>query len=476
MEKICKSYIDGKWVSPKSSSPIKRFNPADIKEEVSEILFADDRLADYAVEKANGAAAYWRKTSIVKRIELVEKFLELFISNRNKLAGTITKENGKTLSESYSEIDSALRESNYQIEFLRNSTVEQISNSKIIYEPLGVVLLITPWNFPVATILRKLIPALLTGNTIIVKPSELTPLSSVALFKLFEEVDFPNGVINLVLGDGNVGSYLCRHTFVRAISLTGSSITGNVILKQISGRNVRMQAEMGGKNTVVVLKDANIEKAAKDIVYSSYACSGQWCTGTSKVIAEKEVYDLLMQRLIDHTSKIVIGNGFDENVTMSPLISQAQLDKTLNAVTQANNEKAELVIGGEKPRENTLEYGYFFEPTIYSNVKPEMFISQEEIFGPVLSVLKAENFDDALKLTNISKYGLAFSIYTNVSEKAEKFIKDVKAGVCHINLPTSYRDPALPLLGWENSGYGLPESGRFARDFFTRTKVIYKAE
>jgi aldehyde dehydrogenase (NAD+) len=160
---------------------------------------------------------------------------------------------------------------------------------------------------------------------------------------------------------------------------------------------------------------------------------------------------------------------------MGPLISQAQLDKTLNAVTQANNEKAKLIIGGKKPSGNTLEYGYFFEPTIYSNVKPEMFISQEEIFGPVLSVLKAENFDDALKLTNISKYGLAFSIYTNVSEKAEEFIKDVKAGVCHINLPTSYRDPALPLLGWENSGYGLPESGRFARDFFTRTKVIYKA-
>lgn len=474
MNSICKNYINGKWVSPKTSSPIKRFNPADINEEVCEILFADDQLADYAVEKANDAIVYWRKTSIVKRVELVEKFLELFISNRNRLAAIITKENGKTLSESYSEIDSALREANYQIEFLRNSTIEITGNSKILYEPVGVTLLITPWNFPVATILRKLVPALLTGNTIIVKPSELTPLSSVSLFKLFEEVDFPDGVVNLVLGDGNVGSYLCRHTFVKAISLTGSSITGNAILKQTSGRNVRLQAEMGGKNTVVVLKDANIEKAAKDIVYSSYACSGQWCTGTSKVIVEKEVYELLMQRLIDHTSKIVIGNGFDENVTMGPLISQVQLDKILNAVKKANDEKAELIIGGKKSSGNKLEYGYFFEPTIYSNVKPEMFISQEEIFGPVLSVLKADNFDYALELSNISKYGLAFSIYTNDSEKAEEFIKDVKAGVCHINLPTSYRDPALPLLGWENSGYGLPESGRFARDFFTRTKVIYK--
>lgn len=475
MEKFCESYINGKWVSPKTSSLIKRFNPANINEEVSEILFADDQLADYAVEKANDAAVYWRKTSIAKRVELVEKFLELFISNRNKLAGIITKENGKTLSESYSEIDSALRESNYQIEFLRNSTIEQIANSKILYEPLGVVLLITPWNFPVATILRKLIPALLAGNTIIVKPSELTPLSSVALIKLFEEEDFPDGVINLVLGDGVVGSYLCRHPFVKAISLTGSSITGNAILKQISGKNSRLQAEMGGKNTVVVLKEANIEKAAKDIVYSSYACSGQWCTGTSKVVVEKEVYDLLMQQLIDHTSKIVIGNGFDENVTMGPLISQAQLDKTLNAITKADDEKAKLIIGGKTPREKTLEHGYFFEPTIYSNVKPEMSISQEEIFGPVLSVLKADNFDNALELTNISKYGLAFSIYTSDTERAEDFIKEVKAGVCHINLPTSHRDPALPLLGWENSGYGLPESGRFARDFFTRTKVIYRA-
>lgn len=475
MQNICKSYINGIWVSPKSSSPIKRFNPADLNEEVSEILFADVKLADYAVEKANDAVSYWRNTSIVKRIELVEEFLELFIRNRNKLAGIITKENGKTLSESYSEIDSALREANYQIEFLRNSIIEITGNSKIFYEPVGVALLITPWNFPVATILRKLLPALLTGNTIIVKPSELTPLSSVALFKLFEEIGFYDGVINLVLGDGTVGSVLSKHPLVKAISLTGSSITGNAILKQTAGRNVRIQAEMGGKNTVVVLKDADLDRAAKDIVNSSYACCGQWCTGTSKVIVENEVYNELMQKLIEHTSKIVIGDGFDENVTMGPLISQTQLDKTLNAVAQANNEKAELIMGGRKPTGNKLHHGYFFEPTIYSNVNPEMFIAQEEIFGPLLSVLKAENFDDALKLANNSKYGLAFSIYTKNTELAEEFIKDVKAGVCHINLPTSYRDPALPLLGWENSGYGLPESGRFARDFFTRTKVIYKA-
>lgn len=468
----CKCYIGNAWTSPDNPEIVNKFNPANLSEKICEVEYADPGIAGLAVEKAESALDFWKIMPPGKRAELLRKYITEIRVNENELAEIITRENGKTLKESFNEIDAGLDEAHYQIDFLLNSLIEKTGKFETRYEPLGVVLLITPWNFPVATVLRKMIPALMTGNTVVLKPSELSCMTSVTLFKLFEKFPFPTGVVNLVLGGGDVGSALTNISKIKAVSVTGSTQTGAIIKKQISKFDTRLQAEMGGKNCVVVLPDADIEKAASDIVSNSFACAGQWCTGTSKVIAHKEIIDELLEHIVSSTKEIKLGNGMNEITKMGPLVSEIQLMKVKSAVQKSQS--AKLVVGGKQPQDEKLLNGYFFEPTIFADVDPDSFLSQEEIFGPVLSVIKSNEIDDMLKTANNSKYGLSFSVYTYDDELAEKFIDKVDAGLCHINLPTAYRDPALPLLGWKNSGYGLPESGRYTLDFFTRTKAVYR--
>ncbi len=475
--KTFKSYISGSWISTKSGITKTLHNPADTNQLTGKVEYAGGEIAQAAMDAAKDAWNCWREYPVAKRIEILSVLLEIIKQERDEIAKIITTENGKTLRESYSEIDSALNEAEYQTKFLSKSIVEHISNHEIRYEPLGVVLLITPWNFPLATILRKLVPALAVGNTVVVKPSELTPMTADALFRIIDRLGFPKGAINMLIGEGNVsGPVLCKHPALRAVSLTGSSYTGANIARQIRDYKVKFQAEMGGKNAVVVLEDADLDEAANAVVQSGFACCGQWCTGTSRVIVEKPVYEKFINMLVEKTGRISTGDGFNKSVTMGPLISKAQLDRVEAAVLNAKKDGAKLLAGGKRPGKAELSNGYFFEPTIFADVKPGMNIAQEEIFGPVIAVLAADNMDEALSIANNSKYGLAFSVYTKSKSAAGKFMNEVNAGVCHINLPTSFRDPALPLYGWGNSGCGLPESGRFARDFFTKTKAIYKAQ
>lgn len=299
-------------------------------------------------------------------------------------------------------------------------------------------------------------------------------MTSVFLFSLIQETGFPPGTMNLILGDGKIGSLLTGNDKISAISLTGSTQTGALIKKQISDLNTRFQAEMGGKNTVAVLADADIESAAIDIATNAYACCGQWCTGTSKVVVHSEVAEHLTNLIVEFAGKIKLGNGLERNADMGPLISEVQLDKVKTAVK--NNDGAELLFGGKQPSDEKLRNGYFFEPTVFSNVDPNSNLAKEEIFGPVLSIIVEDDLDNMIADVNNTNYGLSFSVYTGIESAGERFINEVEAGLCHLNLPTAYRDPSLPLLGWKNSGYGLPEAGRFALDFFTKPKAVYRKE
>jgi aldehyde dehydrogenase (NAD+) len=447
-------------------------NPADLSEIVSEVEFANNMVIENAIDSALKASKLWSKVALEHRLMLISELLHKIKSAEYFLAEVITKENGKTLGESLAEINSGLVEANYQIEFMTKVLKRENKKLEIKYEPLGTVLLITPWNFPIATLLRKMVPALLTGNSVILKPSEYTPWTSTEVINLIDSLNFPPGVINLVLGDGKVGSHLVKSKDIGGISLTGSTITCLSIKNAIVNNNTRLQAEMGGKNCVAVLKDADIEIAAKDIVSNGFACCGQWCTGTSKVVVDKEIAEDLIEAILELTKVIRNGNGMEETTTMGPLISEAQLNKVKSAVK--NNEGAELLIGGKQPVDEKLLKGYFFEPTVFKNVDPNTALAQEEIFGPVLSIITGNNVEDILRIVNNSRYGLSFSVYTRDEILAEKFVDEVDAGLCHINLPTAVRDSGLPLLGWKDSGYGIPESGRFALDFYTKTKAVYR--
>ncbi len=468
---VIRNFINGKWTSPQNAVKASLKNPGNFEDVIGTIEYADEKTAESAMDAAESSKILWKNTPLLKRIELLENCLSLIEVNRESIARTITRENGKTLSESNAEISSSISEGRYQLKFFK--VEEERSKDNVRYEPLGPVLLITPSNFPLATIIRKLIPALAAGNTAVVKPSEVTPLTAVRFFGMMHEAGLPGGVVNLVIGEGSViGPALLNRPALKAVSLTGSTLTGRSVSSQIAGRDIRLQAEMGGKNAVVVLKDADLELALDAVSTAGFACCGQWCTGTSRVIVELPVYNEFITRLAERIKNIKVGLGTDPDSQMGPLVSEAQFKKVVDAVESAKKEGARLICGGRKPK-GTPE-GYYFEPTMFADVSPNMQIAREEIFGPVLAVIPAEDTGDAIRITNSSKYGLSASVYTEDEDAAEKIIDAIDAGLCHINLPTSFRDPSLPLLGWKDSGAGIPESGRFARDFFTKTKAIYR--
>ena len=473
------SFIDGCWVRGHGEWA-ELYNPADLSQTVGMVEFADGCEVESAVMAATAAWDGWRAVSPLDRIKILRATLGRLDRCRQQIAEVITAENGKTIDESLAEVDGSLREGIYQLDLLAENAPDEedkVLETETRYEPLGVALLITPYNFPLATIVRKLIPALALGNTAVVKPSEFTPLTAAAIFGLLQMSGLPDGVANLLLGEGPVvGPVVAAHKGLHAISLTGSTETG-LAIQAISSPHVRFQAEMGGSNCVVVLVDADLDEAVDAVVRGGFACSGQWCTGTSRVIVDRQIYAHFTNKLVERAQRIVVGNGMDERSDMGPLTTATQLKRVDRMVQEATDQGARLCCGGCRPepsRLNGSSSGHFFEPTVLIGVDPEMRIAQEEVFGPVLLVMPANDPDQALQLANATRYGLSCSVYTGNVDQAERFICGLGAGMCHVNLPTSYRDPDLPLNGWGDSGRGIPESGRHAREFFSRIKAIYR--
>ena len=473
-----RNYIRGEWVSIRQGREIEVRNPADQDELVGKGVLASRREAAAALEAASEALPAWSRLPGPKRGEVVERAADLLRAEQDEVARLLTREEGKTVAEAKGEIYRAYNVLNYtagQSRRMGGITIPSELPKNFAYtmrQPLGVVALITPWNFPICIPAWKIAPALVAGNTVVFKPSSTTPLTAAKLVDIFERAGLPPGVLNLLVGSSSdIGDLITGDRRVRGISFTGSSENGTQIYATSAARGVKAQCEMGGKNPVVVLEDADLDLAADGIVSGAFGSTGQRCTATSRAILHESIADDLLSRVTHRVSKWKLGSGLDPDVQMGPLVSAQQLKTVEQYVEAGKREGAKLVIGGKRPA--GLSRGFFMEPTIFDGVKPEHRIAREEIFGPVLSVIRANNYEEAIEFANTSEYGLTSSIYTNDAGRIFDFCERIETGMVHVNSPTVGGEAQIPFGGMKSSGVGEREQGPSALDFYTDMKVVY---
>ena len=473
-----RNYIRGEWISMRQGREIEIRNPADQDEVVGKGFLASTTDARNAVSAASEALPAWSRMPAPKRGEIVERAADLLRAEQDDVARLLTREEGKTVAEAKGEIYRAYNVMNYtagQSRRMGGMTIPSELPKNFAYtmrQPLGVVSLITPWNFPICIPAWKIAPALVAGNTVIFKPSSTTPLTAARLVEIFERAGLPPGVLNLLVGSSSeVGEVITHDPRVRAVSFTGSSENGSQIYSSCAMRGAKAQCEMGGKNPVVVLEDADLSLAVDGIVSGAFGSTGQRCTATSRAVLHESIADEVIARMAERVSKWKLGNGLDPDVQMGPLVSAQQLKTVEDYIHSGNREGAKIVTGGR--RASGLPKGFFIEPTIFDRVKPEHRIAREEIFGPVLSVLRAKDYEGAMFLANASEYGLTASIYTNDAGRIFDFCERIEAGMVHVNSPTVGGEAQIPFGGVKSSGIGDREQGPTALDFYSDVKVIY---
>lgn len=473
-----RSYIKGEWLSLRQGREIEVRNPADQDELVGRGFLASAREAEAALAAAAEALPGWSRMPAPKRGEIVERAGDLLRAEQEEVARLLTREEGKTVGEAKGEIYRAYNVLNYtagQSRRMGGVTIPSELPKNFAYtmrQPLGVVALITPWNFPICIPAWKIAPALAGGNTVVFKPSSTTPLTAAKLVEIFERAGLPPGVLNLIVGSSSdIGDLLTRDGRVRGISFTGSSENGTQIYASCAARGVKAQCEMGGKNPVIVLEDADLDLAVDGIVSGAFGSTGQRCTATSRAILQDSIADEVIARMVDRVSKWKIGNGLDPDVQMGPVVNAPQLKTVEQYIELGKREGAKLVTGGVRPP--GLPHGFFIEPTIFDGVKAEHRIAREEIFGPVLSVIRAQDYDQAMEFANASDYGLTSSIYTNDAGRIFDFCERIETGMVHVNSPTVGGEAQIPFGGMKSSGVGEREQGPTALDFYTDVKVVY---
>lgn len=473
-----RNYIRGEWISMRHGREIEVRNPADQDELLGKGILASAREAEAAIAAAAEALPVWARMPAPKRGEIVERAADLLRAEQDEVARLLTKEEGKTFAEAKGEIYRAYNVLNYtagQSRRMGGTTIPSELPKNFAYtmrQPLGVVALVTPWNFPICIPAWKIAPALVAGNTVIFKPSSTTPLTAARLVEIFERAGVPPGVLNLLAGSSSdIGDLLTRDRRVRGISFTGSSENGTQIYATCAARGVKAQCEMGGKNPVVVLEDADLALAADGIVSGAFGSTGQRCTATSRAIVQESVADELMNQMMERISKWRLGNGLEPDVQMGPLVTAQQRKTVEEYIEIGKREGAKLAIGGGRP--SGLSRGFFVEPTIFDCVQPDYRIAREEIFGPVLSVIRAKDYEQAVEFANTSDYGLTSSIYTNDAARIFDFCERIEAGMVHVNSPTVGGEAQIPFGGMKSSGVGEREQGPTALDFYTDLKVVY---
>jgi len=473
-----RNYIRGEWIPIRQGREIEIRNPADQDELVGKGYLASAREAEAAVAAATEALPAWSRMTAPKRGEIVERAGDLLRAEQDDVARLLTREEGKTIAEARGEIYRAYNVINYtagQSRRMGGITIPSELPRNFVYtmrQPLGVVSLITPWNFPICIPAWKIAPALVAGNTVVFKPSSTTPLTAMKLVEIFDRAGLPPGVLNLLVGNSSdVGEIITRDRRVRGVSFTGSSDNGTHIYASCATRGAKAQCEMGGKNPVVVLEDADLDLAVDGIVSGAFGSTGQRCTATSRAVLQDSIADDVIARMADRVSKWKIGSGLDPEVQIGPLVSAQQLKTVEEYIQAGKSEGAQLVIGGSRP--SGLPRGFFLEPTIFDRVKPEHRIAREEIFGPVLSVIRAKDYEQAVALANTSEYGLTCSIYTSHAGRIFDFCDRIEAGMVHVNSPTVGGEAQIPFGGMKSSGVGEREQGPTALDFYTDVKVVY---
>ncbi|HYO90870.1 MAG TPA: aldehyde dehydrogenase family protein, partial [Pyrinomonadaceae bacterium] len=343
-----------------------------------------------------------------------------------------------------------------------------------IKQPLGVVACVTPWNFPVAIPVWKIAPALVAGNTVVFKPASLTPATATRIVEIFEEAGLPRGVLNLIIGSGSeAGDEIINHPAVKAVSFTGSNQIGIRLYEEVSRRGAKVQCEMGGKNPVIILEDADMELAVESTVQGGFGSTGQRCTATSRAIVVNEVADRFVERLVERANSLRIGDGSDPQTDIGPSVDENQFKTVLSYIDVGREDGAKMLCGGERASGDGLDKGYFVKPTVFDHVTPDMRIAREEIFGPVLSVLRVKDFDEALQVANDSEYGLSSSIFSSDAARIFRFVDEIETGMTHINSPTTGGEAHIPFGGIKATGIGDREQGSTALDFYTDLKVVY---
>ena len=475
-----KNYVDGQWIGSNKNETFEQRNPSKMSEITGVFPLSSKEDTLRAIDAAQSAFLVWKALSPYVRAKYLHKVLSLMIERRENIATILTLENGKTLTDSLGEIDSAIAEMDFQInEGLRlfGETIPVSMEGVFAYttkEPLGVVSIICPWNFPLTVAVRKSTPALMAGNTCVFKPASLTPQTGYLFTKLFDDAGIPKGVFNMITGSGReVGNTMVTDPRIKAISFTGSTEVGMGIHQKAAVNGTRTQLEMGGKNAAVILEDADIDLAVNAVVRAAYACSGQWCTCTSRVIVMQKVAQEFTEKLVNATNELVVGDGFNANASMGPVCGTDQLNNILKYIEIGKKEGAKLLSGGNRIDHGSYKDGCFIEPTVFGSVKPDMIIARDEIFGPVLSIITVNSLEEALQIANDIPFGLSSSLFTNNLNHVMRFVKETEVGITHVNLMTSFKEPPLPFGGIKESGAGLPEGGKTGIEFFIRYKSVY---
>lgn len=477
---VYKNFIGGEWKESRTAKTFENRNPANTEELIGIFQRSNHRDVEEAMEAAQDAYKTWRLVPAPKRAEILFRAGERLVEEKEDFAKEMTREMGKVLAETRGDVQEAIDMSFYMAgegrRMFGQTTPSELPNKfqMSVRMPLGVCAMITPWNFPMAIPSWKIMPALVCGNTVVIKPATDTPLSSINLVKSLAECGLPKGVLNLVTGSGSeVGNPLMMHPDVKVVSFTGSTEVGRAVSEACAPQFKHCHLEMGGKNVIMVMDDAKLDLAVDGAIWGGFGTTGQRCTAASRVVVHKRVYKEFLKLFVERAKNLRVGNGLDPEVEMGPSINEGQLNTVMNYVKIGRKEGAKLLCGGNRLTKGVYSKGWFHEPTIFGDVQPKMRIAREEIFGPLVSVLPCDSFEQAMEIGNSVEYGLSSSIYTQDVNRAFTAMRDMYTGIFYVNASTIGAEVHLPFGGTKNTGNGHREAGTAALDVFSEWKAVY---
>jgi aldehyde dehydrogenase (NAD+) len=478
--RVYNNFINGEWVPASGGKAYENRNPADWDELVGMFVSSSSEDVDAAVDAAKEAYKSWRLVPAPKRAEILYRAAELLLQRKEEFAKDMTREMGKVLAETRGDVQEAIDMTYYMAgegrRLFGQTTPSELPNkfAMSVRQSIGVCGMITPWNFPMAIPAWKMMPALVSGNTVVLKPAEDTPLSAYHLVQTLTEAGLPKGVVNLVSGDGpNAGAPISQHKEVPVLSFTGSTAVGRIIAEACAPDFKHVSLEMGGKNIIIVMDDANLDLAVDGAVWGGFGTTGQRCTAASRIAVHKSVYGEFSKRLVERVKHLKVGNGLDTPTEMGPCINEQQLNTVMSYVEIGKVEGAKLLTGGKRLDSGVFAKGWFHEPTVFGDCSPKMRVAQEEIFGPVVSLIPVHDFTEAIEVANGVPYGLSASIYTKNVNQAFEAIRDIYTGIVYVNAPTIGAETHLPFGGTKQTGNGHREAAIAAIDFYTEWKTLY---
>ncbi|MFQ5639580.1 MAG: aldehyde dehydrogenase family protein [bacterium] len=474
------NYINGAWVDALSAETFENRNPANWEEVVGVFPNSGSSDVNAAVKSAREAFDAWRLTPAPVRGDIIKRAGDIMSERKDEIARNMTREMGKVLDETRGDVQEGIDTAYYAASEGRrlfgHTVPSELPNkfNMSLRRPIGVAGVITPWNFPMAIPTWKIFPALVCGNSVVFKPASDTPLTATTFVEILLEAGVPPKVVNLVHGGGRgVGMPLVEHQDVNLISFTGSTVVGKTLSKTASDTLKRVSLELGGKNAQIVMDDAMLDLALDGVLWGAFGTTGQRCTATSRLILHDGIYNKFMDMLIEATQKLTLGDGLKPATDVGPLVNEGQRQTVAEYVEIGQKEGATLAVGGQSYDEGACQNGWFYKPTIFTDVTPEMRIAKEEIFGPVLSVLRIKSFEEAVEVLNNTQYGLSSSIYTNDVNRAFQAIRDIEAGITYINGPTIGAEAHMPFGGVKETGNGHREGGWEVYEFYTETKTVF---